>query len=276
MALEPKVVEELRAARERPGRVVVLTGAGISAESGIPTFRGPEGYWTIGAKEYMPQELATAAMFRRHPETLWSWYLYRRAACSGAAPNEAHRALVRLEEALEDRFLLVTQNVDGLHLRAGSSPTRTFQIHGNIDYVRCADACGAPVGTTPDFGPDWPRGRSLDATERAALHCATCGAWLRPHVLWFDETYDEERYRWDSTLAAARDAALLLVVGTSGATTLPILMAETAFERGTVLVDVNPDDNPFGRLARASGGICLRGSAVALLPAVVEALAGRG
>ena len=100
----------------------MLTGAGVSAESGIPTFRGREGYWTVGSTEYHPQEMATLQAFEAMPEEVWRWYLYRLGACREAQPNQAHRAIVRLEERLGDRFCLITQNVDGLHLRAGSSP----------------------------------------------------------------------------------------------------------------------------------------------------------
>src|SRR5919205_1139494 len=127
------LLDEVRRAR---GRVIALTGAGISAESGIPTFRGKEGYWVVGPKNYMPLE-----MFERSPEEVWRWYLYRFGVCRGAQPNAGHRALVALERALGDRFHLVTQNIDGLHLRAGATPARTSCIHGDAAFVRCADGC---------------------------------------------------------------------------------------------------------------------------------------
>src|SRR5438552_13760341 len=107
------IVAACREALTKPGRVVVLTGAGVSAESGIPTFRGKDGYWTVGAREYHPQELATHAAFERMPWEVWAWYLYRRGVCRGARPNAAHDALVRLDAHLGARFALVTQNVDG-------------------------------------------------------------------------------------------------------------------------------------------------------------------
>src|SRR5690606_10651146 len=111
------------------GRILVLTGAGISAESGIPTFRGEEGYWRIGSRNYYPEELATRAAFSRMPDEIWGWYLYRRSVCRAASPNAGHLALAELERGLVernegDRFLLVTQNIDGLHLRAGNSLAR--------------------------------------------------------------------------------------------------------------------------------------------------------
>src|SRR5512133_1671038 len=168
--MEPKLKAILDAVREAEGRVVVLTGAGISAESGIPTFRGAEGYWVVGSQNYMPQEMATHEMFERSPEEVWRWYLYRFGLCRHAQPNAGHAALVALERALGDRFTLVTQNIDGLHRRAGSD--RVFCIHGDAAYVRCAAECG--LGRI-DLPPIVPRGSEpLTDAERAALTCPRC------------------------------------------------------------------------------------------------------
>ncbi|NOS74904.1 MAG: RNA polymerase subunit sigma, partial [Methyloglobulus sp.] len=114
--------------------ITVLTGAGVSAESGIPTFRGEEGYWTVGSRNYQPSEIATQAMFQRNPKEVWKWFLYRRGICEDALPNPGHLAIVKMEKLLGSRFRLVTQNVDGLHLRAGSNIDRTYQVHGNLNY----------------------------------------------------------------------------------------------------------------------------------------------
>ncbi|UCE04292.1 MAG: RNA polymerase subunit sigma [Candidatus Latescibacterota bacterium] len=255
--------------RARGARVVVLTGAGISAESGIPTFRGPEGLWTIGSREYQPQEIATWGFFERQPDAVWSWYLYRRSICQQAQPNAGHRALVDLETLLQDRFRLVTQNVDGLHLRAGNSAERTYSIHGNLDFARCAAECVNELVPMPLHGA-WARGCTLGPREREALHCRHCGSWLRPHVLWFDETYDEPRYRYESSIGAVSDAALLIVVGTSGATTLPMQMGMIAANRGVAIIDVNPETNPFSRLAQAAG-VHVAGPAARVLPELVRA-----
>jgi len=219
----------------RPGRVVLLTGAGISAESGIPTFRGKEGYWTVGSREYHPQELATRSAFLSMPETVWEWYLYRRTVCLGASPNAAHHAVVELERRLGDRFLLVTQNVDGLRLRAGSSPGRTYEIHGNVDFMRCLDECSPPVPVPRQLGPK-KRGEPLAQDEARLLRCGRCGGWARPHVLWFDECYDEPPFRFTSSLSAADRAALLVIVGTSASTNLPVKMAHRAAQAGAVLL----------------------------------------
>lgn len=269
--MEEKLGRILGDVRSRNGRVLVLTGAGISAESGIPTFRGSEGYWVVGSRNYVPQEMATREMFERAPAEVWRWYLYRFGTCGGARPNAGHEAIVALERALGDRFALVTQNIDGLHRRAGSQ--RVYCIHGDAAWVRCAAECGLGV---VDLPPLVPRGSEpLTLREREALTCRRCGAWLRPHVLWFDEYYDEAHYRMESALRAAAEADLLLVVGTSGATNLPMQIGQLAFRRGAALVDVNPEPNPFAELAeRSADGFFARGSACARLPAIVEALAG--
>jgi NAD-dependent deacetylase len=271
--MEPRLAALLDEVRTARGRVVALTGAGISAESGIPTFRGAEGYWVVGSRNYMPQEMATREMFDRRPDEVWRWYLYRFGVCRGAQPNAGHRALVALEQALGERFTLVTQNIDGLHRRAGSR--RVFTIHGDAAWVRCAAECGQPRLDQPDMGP---RDAATPFTEadRRRLSCPRCGGWLRPHVLWFDECYDEENYSMQSALRAAGAAELLLVVGTSGATNLPMQIGELCWRRGAALVDVNPEDNPFAELARRSErGFFARGSAGDRLPGIAAALSPR-
>jgi NAD-dependent deacetylase len=264
--------EILHAIRRDRGSVVALTGAGVSAESGIPTFRGKEGFWVVGSRNYMPQEMATRAMFERAPEEVWRWYLYRFGVCGLAAPNAGHRALVEVDRALGDRFALVTQNIDGLHLRAGATPGRTFCIHGDAGFVRCAGECAPGRLPLPELGR---RDAETPFTQgdRAALTCRRCGGWLRPHVLWFDEYYDEENYRADSAMRAAAAAALLVVAGTSGATTLPARIGELAWRRGIPIVDVNPEENPFSELAEERG-VAVRGPASEWLPRIAAALRG--
>jgi NAD-dependent deacetylase len=253
------------------GRIVVLTGAGISAESGIPTFRGAEGYWTVGAREYHPQELATFEAFSEMPWEVWAWYLYRRGVCRGAEPNAAHAALVGLATAQGDRMTLVTQNVDGLHRRAGSPPARTYEIHGNIDRMRCARECVAETWAVPDAVPALARGDAVDDATRALLQCPACHGPARPHVLWFDEYYDEPRYALDSSRAAAAAADLVIVVGTSASTNLPWQVVRLAAANGAVIVDVNVEDNPFGEIAQARGGV-VRAPAAQGVPALVAAI----
>ena len=181
-----RVIDAIR--QLRPRTVVAFTGAGASADSGIPTFRGPDGLW----REFRAEDLATPEAFRRDPALVWEWYEWRRALIREAAPNAAHEAIARLRDAV-----VVTQNVDGFHSRAGSSGV--IELHGNIFRVRCMRE-----GTTA---------MHEEPFDRIPPHC-TCGALLRPDVVWFGEMLPEEAVAHAST--SIRGADLLLVIGTSG------------------------------------------------------------
>jgi NAD-dependent deacetylase len=253
--------------------LLVLTGAGISAESGIPTFRGADGFWTIGSRNYRPEELATRSAFMRMPEEMWAWYLYRRSRCCAALPNRAHQALSLLEDALQGRFLLITQNIDGLHLRAGNSRPRTYEIHGNLDYMRCSRECQAEPIEIPLPVRERIEGKELEPEELDQLVCPICGVMSRPHVLWFDETYDEERYRYASSIQAANEASLLLVIGTTGQTSLPVQIGALVAQRKVPLVVIDPEPNIFSRMAEESGqGVFVQGFAGEWVPRVIEGL----
>jgi NAD-dependent deacetylase len=272
--MTPELAELLAVLGAQDARVLVLTGAGVSAESGIPTFRGPEGYWTVGSRVYQPAELATWAVFSQDPALVWPWYLYRRHVCRQAQPNAAHMALRDLEKVLEDSFVLVTQNVDGLHLRAGNSQERTWEIHGNIDFMRCAEECGSGRVLVPELAVV-ERGSDFDPRWKSALSCPNCHAWMRPHVLWFDECYDEVRYRYQSAQRAVHTADLLVVAGTMGATSLPALMGRIALERGIPVVDINPAANPFSGIAERSPGGWIQAPATRGFAYLVDALLSR-
>ncbi|PRP93269.1 NAD-dependent protein deacylase [Enhygromyxa salina] len=263
-------------ARTRPERVVVVTGAGISAESGIPTFRGPEGYWTVGSREYHPEDMATEAAFSTMPREVWRWYLYRKGVCNAAAPNVAHEALARLEGALGERFTLVTQNVDGLHLRGGCSLARTIQVHGNTDFMRAVEGDDTPIpipAGVPAIGRDEPL-----SDEAWELLVTADGRRTRPHILWFDECYNEKLYRSESALAAAEGCELLVVVGTSGAAAIPYHVAAVALKNDAAIIDINPGSNPFSAhavdRAKSGKGLWLRGSGSRWVPELVDKLTG--
>lgn len=269
-ALLDDVAGELARGR---GRLVVLTGAGLSADSGLPTFRGPEGYWTVGSDLYTPEEIATRAAWDAMPDEVWRFTLRLIRAAAGAGPNAGHRAIAELDRHFGDRCVTITQNVDGYHLRAGNHPDRVLAIHGDAGFVRCGADCSLdllplpPAVLAPDFDP---------ATD-PCLRCPRCGAMLRPHALFFDEYYSEPLYRSETALQLAREAALLLVVGTAGATTLPNIIARRAVEAGAAVVDVNPNDDPFAELARAlRRGFWVRDSAAAALPAIAARLIAGG
>jgi NAD-dependent deacetylase len=266
-----RVIAACKTALARDGQVLALTGAGISAESGIPTFRGKEGYWTVGSREYHPQELATRDAFSRMPWEVWAWYLYRRGVCRAAEPNAAHAALVRWDAALAGRFGLITQNVDGLHPRAGSPRERTYSIHGDIDLMRCANDCVLDRWPIPEAVPPLAKGEVVTAAHQALLVCPRCRGMARPHVLWFDESYDEPRFFLDTARRLASRATLLVVAGTSAQTNLPWQVVTLAARAGATIVDINVEDNPFAEIAVESGG-AVRGSAAAILPALVDAV----
>jgi len=202
---------------------------------------------------------------------VWAWYLYRRGVCQRAQPNAAHHALVRLAAALPDRFALVTQNVDGLHRRAGSPDAQTFPIHGDITQMRCAAACSTERWPIPEGVGDLTRGAEVPAAWQALLACPRCGATARPHVLWFDESYDEPLFHLDTVRSLAQQASLLVIAGTSASTNLPWQVVQLAFRAGAVLVDVNIEDNPFGEIAARRGGV-VRAPAATALPAIVDHL----
>ena len=207
--------------------LVVLTGAGISAESGVPTFRGEEGLWG----DYSPQELATLAAFRRDPHLVWSWYAWRRKLIAACEPNAAHQTLAEMEQALPD-VTLVTQNVDGLHQAAGSG--RVLELHGNVWRLRCI-RCGRITEDHRVPLPDLPP------------HCSACDGLLRPNVVWFGESLPREVL--DAALAAAGRCGTMLVIGTSAlvepAASLPLV----AVRKGAGLVEINPQVTPLSKHA---------------------------
>lgn len=227
-------------------KITFMIGAGVSQDSGIPTFRGKEGYWVKGSKNYTPQEMATHSMFAREPEEVWKWYLYRKGIMSKANPNSNHYILADLENLLSDSFVLISQNIDGLHSRAGISEARTYNIHGNLNYVRCGRECTEELFGFPnvfDFS-----GRDINMItehERSALKCPKCGHIVRPHVLWFDECYDENFYKIDTVISMAEQTGILFILGTSGATTLPQMVAQTVLRNGGNAVEVNIDRSLF-------------------------------
>jgi len=274
-------------------RVVVLTGAGVSAESGVPTFRGPEGLW----REYRPEELATPEAFARDPRLVWEWYAWRRTVVARCAPNAAHRALARFtlrrdaarQSAAdpdpapdEERWVrIVTQNVDGLHaeaareaaaellaatardaapdvMRLARGPSATalpLELHGSLFRSRCT-RCAARYD-----GRDEP----VDASSLETLpRCPRCGALLRPDVVWFGEALDERVL--DDAVRAAERAEVCLVIGTSGVVQPAASLAGVAREAGGRVVEVNPDETPLTRLA----DVAVRLPAARAVPRIVD------
>ncbi len=242
MSSEP--IEEVRAALQVAEGVVVLTGAGVSAESGVPTFRDPGGIWS----RFRPEDLATPAAFARDPRTVWEWYDYRRRAVMECDPNPGHTSLARFLLARAD-VTLVTQNVDGLHQRAlesevsrdsgrGDRGSRILELHGNLLRVRCT-GCGDrsdhrdPIDT-----------KEVDSLPR----CSDCGELLRPDVVWFGEFLDTNTL--DAAFRAAGSAKLCLVVGTSAVVHPAASVPAATLEGGGDIIEVNPERTPLTAKAR--------------------------
>ncbi|MCS7171001.1 MAG: NAD-dependent deacylase [Aquificaceae bacterium] len=209
-------------------RVVVLTGSGISAESGIPTFRGSEGLW----RSFSPEELATPEAFKRDPTLVWEWYLWRKSLIAHAEPNEGHNALVKLENRLGDDFFLITQNVDGLHQKAGSR--RLLELHGNIWRVRCL-SCSAVYC---DYRTEM---------DKLPPSCIRCGGLVRPDVVWFGEAIDEKAlevaFRWSSS------CSIFVSAGTSAVVYPAAELPYIAKRSGAKLVEINPEETPISTIA---------------------------
>ena len=224
--------------------VCVLTGAGISAESGIPTFRGAGGLW----RQFRPEQLATPEAFARDPKLVWEWYEWRRGIIAAAQPNAGHHALAALEAGMP-HFTLVTQNVDGLHRRAGSQ--NVLEVHGSIWTVRCTQ-CRAESHDERVPLPEMPPA------------CGRCGAPLRPGVVWFGEALPP--HVWDNAVKAAQSADVLLVVGTSALVYPAASLAPLAKTSGARVIEINVDETPLSPAVDAS----LRGLSGEILPRLIE------
>jgi NAD-dependent deacetylase len=238
--IPPELALRLREARH----VVVLTGAGISAESGIPTFRDAQtGLWA----QYDPQELATLAAFWRNPRLVWDWYAWRRELVAGAQPNPGHYALAEIERRAP-QFTLITQNIDGLHQKGGVK--QPIELHGNLASVKCL--------SEDRIVEDWTE--SDDPPPR----CPHCGGLLRPNVVWFGEALPVDALQ--GALYAARAADLFLTVGTSGIVYPAAGLPFEAIDRGAVAVEINPNPTPLSE----SMTYVLRGPSGVILPALVD------
>ena len=237
-------IERVRDLLRDASTVVVFTGAGVSAESGIPTFRDAlTGLWS----RYEPERLATAEGFAADPSLVWRWYASRRAAVRQCTPNAAHHAIARMRSAV-----VVTQNVDGLHARAGT--VDPIELHGNLVRAKCFAGCG--------WHGDADALEAADA--RVPPHCPDCGAQARPDVVWFGEMLPAEA--WNRSEGACRAADVCLVVGTSGLVYPAAALPDEARASGAAIVIVGPDATPLDAIA----DVVLRGKAGEVLPMLVD------
>jgi len=231
---------------QEASRVVVLTGAGISAESGIPTFRGEEGLW----KKYRPEELATPAAFSQDPKFVWEWYDWRRGIIGQKEPNPGHKVIARWEETFPT-VSLITQNIDGLHQKAGSK--NIWELHGNIWKLRCTEE-----GTITE-------NYETPLKEIPPL-CPNCGALLRPHVVWFGESLSPTILQ--KSLQLSSECDVMFVIGTSAVVQPAASLPFEASEAGAKIVEINLDPTPLSLYADFS----IRGKSGEILPLIDEEL----
>lgn len=233
---------------KKADRVAVLTGAGVSQESGLRTFRDAQsGLWA----QYRPEDLASPEAFARDPKLVWDWYAFRREAIKGARPNAGHYALVEMEKKFP-AFTLITQNVDGLHRFVGSK--KVLELHGNILRVRCAD-CGTFTETWGDDSESVPR-------------CGKCSGLLRPDVVWFGEALP--RAELESAVSAAREAQVFFSIGTSGVVQPAAALAHAARNKGSVVVEINAESTPL----TSKTDFAFHGKSGEILPELVKAVWG--
>lgn len=243
-------IDRIREYVDSASRICVLTGAGISAECGIPTFRDSQtGYWA----RFDPSELATPEAFEANPARVWSWYTARRQALRRVDPGPGHLALVRME-GYADRVTVVTQNVDGLHHRAGSS--HILDIHGNLLRVRCNNGCVAyhRDEQSPEaqavFAGDMAAAFAAEAAERdedfnevEVPRCPRCGEYLRPDVIWFGEMLPTKRL--EAAFAEAERCDLFFTIGTSAQVQPAASLPRIAVDRGIPVIEINPEATPL-------------------------------
>ncbi len=240
--MEQRIKDQIAFCWDTNKKISFLVGAGISAESGIPTFRGKDGYWVSGSKNYKAQEIGTFRMFQLASMEVWKWFLYRKSITEAAKPNQGHFMLYEIEKLLQEHFALISQNVDSLHKKAGNSDERTYLIHGDFDYVRCGDNCSNDIYPFPAAINLKNRNKGIiTAEEWDLLRCPKCGEDLRPHVLWFDEEYNEKYFKLNTVLRISKETGLLFVLGTTLATNLPEKIVKNVLARSGLIVFVNID-----------------------------------
>jgi len=233
--------EDISDILKKSNEIVFVTGAGISQESGIPTFRGKDGLW----RKYNPMTLATIDAFYQNPKLVWEWYEERRQNILAADPNPGHKAIAELEQYKQVSVL--TQNIDGLHQRAGS--TRVYELHGSIITIKCT-VCDFKDKITSSFSQLPP--------------LCKCGNILRPDIVWFGEPLPQDT--WQSALVKSSSCDVMVVVGTSLEVSPANLLPAYAKQHGALMIEINPDETPMS----SSMDLSIRSSAAKALPEIVD------
>jgi NAD-dependent SIR2 family protein deacetylase len=253
-------------------RILVITGAGVSAESGLPTFRGKDGYW----RNLNPAKLATPEAFSRDPQLVWDWYRERRQRIRNAQPNAAHKAIVQLAQKAQE-FLLVTQNVDDLHTRAGLPAGETVQIHGDIFATRCSrcdfeDTGRGGSAEPPAVGSRGGRLRSIAPTlaqnEENLPRCPECDGLMRPGVVWFGEQLPWTEVQRVENYLGRGPCNSVIVAGTTATFEYIVDWALRAGTNNGPLIEVNPEETPLSQFATKR----LSEPASIALPRIVDSL----
>jgi NAD-dependent deacetylase len=239
-----KIADDLLNTIANSKKVAALTGAGVSAESGVPTFRGEEGLW----RNFRAEELATPEAFERDHQLVWEWYDWRRTLIAPLKPNQGHFTLARFEESFE-QFTLVTQNVDGLHRLAGSADP--IEMHGNIWFTRCLTE-----GTVRE-------NRETPLHQLPPL-CPDCGAMVRPHIVWFGESLDPSILA--RAFKAAEESDLFFVIGTSALVQPAASLAGMAKQSGAIVIEINLESTPITEIVDVS----LKGLSGEILPKLLK------
>jgi NAD-dependent deacetylase len=235
-------------------RVLVITGAGVSAESGIPTFRGKDGYW----RNLDPIKLATPEAFAHNPELVWQWYRERRQRIRNAQPNAGHEAIARLAQCAGE-FLLVTQNVDDLHERAGLAKPQMVQVHGDIFLTKCS-RCHF------EHSPSLHYGVASEQEQDGVPRCTKCDALMRPGVVWFGEPLPARETQRVENYLQRDSCGVVIVAGTTATFGYIIDWALRASRRGGELIEVNPEETPLSRFATR----LVRKPAAVALPKIID------
>lgn len=235
---------------ETAENIVFFTGAGISAESGVPTFRGENGIW----KKLKPEELANFDAFLRNTDMVWEWYQHRRKIVRETSPNPAHKAIAEFENYYPN-VTVVTQNVDNLHKRAGSK--KIYELHGNLERNYCIDC------------KKWFNDIEIDESKKGAIKCDNCGGLIRPDVVWFGEFLPEDQFKGSELAAGNSD--ICFVVGTSAVVYPAAYIPITALQSDSYLVEVNIEPTDFTHNAHHS----FFGEAGKVLPAILEKIKNR-
>ena len=223
------------------------------------------------------REMGTLKMFNVNSNEVWNWYLNRIQISRAAKTNKGHFAITAIQKMFPNRFALISQNVDGLHFESGMDEQDLYLIHGDLRFMRCSENCSNDLFLIPPELVNRGKKSNLNFDEIQLLNCPNCDDICRPHVLWFDESYNEKYYKLDSVQRIAKETGLLFVIGTSGATTLPQIILNLAIGHSSVVVDINPKANRLTeQITNSHFGFWIQGKSGDVLPQIADLIEKEG